>query len=471
MAVSGATLTVQTGSQNSSTLTFGFGANEISNKADLLSALDAVAGVDVTGNATTAGEIGILNADVNDATSNIVIDDSEGGATLTSLGLTADTGDADTSTIEAKNLLTQTLNPLAQGETLDIQVGSAAKLTITFGKGTDEVATIAQLNAKLAELAGGAASADTRGEISITSDKGGDNITVGGSDNALTAFGLTAGETSNLISSESGINTGDKLSIQVGTNQALEITFGTGTNEVNTIDELETKLGNLAGGTATLDSTTGSITIKATNGADGITVTSFDSLGASNDAPAAAFGLSNSTTAVESSTVESAQRASLEKQFNDLLSQINELSEDASFNGVNLLNGDDLNVIFNEDASSKLDIKGVTFNATGLGLSRVASGSFQTDSDINSTLTSLDSAISSLRSQATSFGSNLSVVETRQNFTKTMINTLETGGANLTLADSNEEAANLLALQTRQQLSSTALSLASQSDQNVLRLF
>ena len=69
------------------------------------------------------------------------------------------------------------------------------------------------------------------------------------------------------------------------------------------------------------------------------------------------------------------------------------------------------------------------------------------------------------------FGSNLSVVETRQDFTKNMINVLETGAANLTLADSNEEAANLLALQTRQQLSSTALSLASQSDQQVLRLF
>ncbi len=66
---------------------------------------------------------------------------------------------------------------------------------------------------------------------------------------------------------------------------------------------------------------------------------------------------------------------------------------------------------------------------------------------------------------------NLSIVQIRQDFTKATINTLQTGSAALTLADSNEEGANLLALQTRQQLSTTALSLASQADQNVLRLF
>ncbi|MGE0847768.1 MAG: flagellin, partial [Flavobacteriaceae bacterium] len=93
------------------------------------------------------------------------------------------------------------------------------------------------------------------------------------------------------------------------------------------------------------------------------------------------------------------------------------------------------------------------------------------DADVNAALDELGDAIQSLRTQSSSFGSNLSVVETRQDFTKDLINTLETGAANLTLADTNEEAANLLALQTRQQLSSTALSLASQADQNVLRLF
>lgn len=98
-------------------------------------------------------------------------------------------------------------------------------------------------------------------------------------------------------------------------------------------------------------------------------------------------------------------------------------------------------------------------------------GSFATDQLINETLGQLNDALSALRSQASTFGTNLTVVENRQSFTNSLINTLEEGAGKLTLADTNKEGANLLALQTRQQLSSTSLSFASQADQNVLRLF
>ena len=165
------------------------------------------------------------------------------------------------------------------------------------------------------------------------------------------------------------------------------------------------------------------------------------------------------------------KRAELVDTYNDLLEQIDDLAKDASFNGVNLLGGDSLSVLFNEDGTSKLDITGVTDNAAGLGLTALATTAFDTNASINATLDDLKAGIETLRSQSAKFGSNLSVVETRQDFTKNMISVLQTGAANLTLADTNEEAANVLALQTRQQLSSTALSLASQADQNVLRLF
>lgn len=108
--------------------------------------------------------------------------------------------------------------------------------------------------------------------------------------------------------------------------------------------------------------------------------------------------------------------------------------------------------------------------ATHAGSGFVA-GNFETDAGINTTLTALNGALSTLRSQASTFGTNMTVVENRQNFTTRLINTLEEGAGKLVLADSNEEGANLLALQTRQQLSSTSLSFASQADQNVLRLF
>jgi flagellin-like hook-associated protein FlgL len=177
-------------------------------------------------------------------------------------------------------------------------------------------------------------------------------------------------------------------------------------------------------------------------------------------------------TVAAAGTTASTVRADLATQFNDLLTQIDKLAEDSGYNGVNLLGGSNetLKLTFNEDGSSNIQIKGIDASSTGLGISAV-SGDFTDDDDIQTTLGQLSDALSSLRSQSSRFGSNLSVIQTRQDFTKSMINTLETGAANLTLADTNEEAANLLALQTRQQLSSTALSLASQADQQVLRLF
>lgn len=168
-----------------------------------------------------------------------------------------------------------------------------------------------------------------------------------------------------------------------------------------------------------------------------------------------------------------AERAALAQQFDDLRTQINEIAKDAGYNGKNLLNGDSLEVVFNEktgSAKSKLDIAGVTFDATGLGIA-ASTGSFATEGDITAAQTNLTSALTSLRTQASKFGSNLSTVQTRQDFTQGMIGTLDAGSDQLVVADTNAEAAKLLALNTRQQLSQTALSLASQADQGVLRLF
>ena len=161
----------------------------------------------------------------------------------------------------------------------------------------------------------------------------------------------------------------------------------------------------------------------------------------------------------------------MQSDYNNILSQIDALSGDASYNGINLLNGDNLKVVFNETGTSSLTITGVTFDKAGLGLADITGIGFQSDTDIDAAITKLDSALRSLRTQASKFGSNLTTVQTRQDFTKNLVNTLQTGADNLVLADTNEEGANLLALQTRQQLSTTALSLSAQADQAVLRLF
>jgi flagellin-like hook-associated protein FlgL len=168
--------------------------------------------------------------------------------------------------------------------------------------------------------------------------------------------------------------------------------------------------------------------------------------------------------------VTNATRTSLASQYDAIRTQIDQLTTDSGYNGVNLLNGDNLSVVFNERGTSTQSITGVTFDSAGLGVSAAAHG-FQTDVDVNAALTDLTSALGSLRAQAVSFGSSLSVVQTRQDFTKSMVNTLQTGADNLVLADTNLEGANMLALQTRQSLSTTALSLAAQASQSVLRLF
>jgi flagellin len=198
-----------------------------------------------------------------------------------------------------------------------------------------------------------------------------------------------------------------------------------------------------------------------------------------NTINAASNGLTSITKLVQSAqalvsqaqqTSDTTVRASLSTQFGAIRTQIDQLSADSGFNGINLLGGDSLTVTLNETGSSSVTVTGVTYNSAGLSIS-AAANNWAASGDITAASTELTAALTTLRSQAQTFSTNLSTVQIRQDFTKAMINTLQTGADSLTLADSNEEGANLLALQTRQQLSTTALSLASQASQSVLRLF
>jgi flagellin-like hook-associated protein FlgL len=173
-------------------------------------------------------------------------------------------------------------------------------------------------------------------------------------------------------------------------------------------------------------------------------------------------------------TTDTAVRADLAAQYDALRTQIDQLAGDSGFNGINLLdssNSSDLTLVLNEDGSSTVTIAAVDFTVGGDLAIAAANNSWATVGEIQIASDDLSAALITLRSQAQAFGTNLSTVQIRQEFTKAMINTLQVGADNLTLADSNEEGANLLALQTRQQLSTTALSLASQAAQAVLRLF
>lgn len=161
------------------------------------------------------------------------------------------------------------------------------------------------------------------------------------------------------------------------------------------------------------------------------------------------------------------------KQYNEILDQIDQLAKDSGYKGINLLQGNSLKVVFNEDRSSYLTINGIFADTSdeGLKISRAEDWTNPDNEAIDASISELENAITSLRNMASEFGNNYSIVENRENFTESLINVLEEGSDKLTLADMNEESANMLALQTRQQLAINSLSLASQAAQSVLSLF
>lgn len=173
-------------------------------------------------------------------------------------------------------------------------------------------------------------------------------------------------------------------------------------------------------------------------------------------------------------TGDTSERSLLAVQFNALLVQIDNLANDANFNGTNLIRStpDNLQVDFNEDSTSSITITGLdsTTASTGLDITE-ASNNFGSLTEINFSITQLNSALTELRTNAATLGSNNTVLQTRLDFTANLSTTLQEGAGKLTLADLNEESANLLALQTRQQLGLNSLSLAARSERAVLALF
>ena len=177
-------------------------------------------------------------------------------------------------------------------------------------------------------------------------------------------------------------------------------------------------------------------------------------------------------------------RKTLATQYNSLLTQIDQLASDSSFNGTNLIRGkgdnNNLTINFNPKGNTNLTVTATDETSSGLKLNAITNksagtttagqGNFLLNDDINTTLNSLTAASSQLRTDASTFGSNLSVVQNRQDFSKNLINILDTGSSNLTAADLNQEAANSQALTTRQSLGISALSLANQAQQSILQL-
>jgi flagellin len=205
----------------------------------------------------------------------------------------------------------------------------------------------------------------------------------------------------------------------------------------------------------------------------------FNFSGVTGGTPSTAGSTQTQTTLVTGSATVGAQRNAAATSFREVLNQVRNTALDSSYNGTNLLNGDALTTYFNENQTTSLSTRGNRTDAAALGLRQdnfaSASGdsiyNFQSDREIQSALTKIRTAKESVVAQQSSYATNFNILQNRDDYTKSLVNNLEAGADTLTLADINEEGAKLTSLQTRQQMSVIALSLANQSDQAILRLF
>ena len=437
-------------------------------------ALQATSGYSTKSQATTAAITGATASNLlgpggaptdRTVTGTAVNNDNTGtAAPITTATKLAGTAGASSDNLASNISASDTI--VVNGKTISFNsgsgtTGSAAAGTLSIDVTTGDVGDILDAIDAITGNASGT-STITGGAISIHTGTA-EDLVISGS--ALTKLGLTANTYTRTAGAPAALE-GKTLTIGAtdgGT--ATSITFGAG--GVQTLDQLNTALAanNL---TASIDSA-GALTFTTTNDHASATIGAFG--GTAVAAGAGLFGASVTVNApVEDANAQNT-RANLINQYNAVIDQIRTTAQDASFNGVNLLNGDQLKLVFNETGKSTLNITGVTFDPAGLGLASLTKGTdFVDNAATNKVLASLNDASSTLRSQASALGSNLSIVQIRQDFSKNLINVLQTGSSNLTLADTNEEAANSQALATRQSIAVSALALANQSQQSVLKL-
>jgi flagellin-like hook-associated protein FlgL len=402
----------------------------------------------------------------NTVTGSAILNDNSTPAAITAATQLVGTSGASSNDLAAAITTGSVLT--VDGKTITFSTATTATSTdssgnVTIGTGAGSTATVQTVLSAIDGITGAAtASVVTAGKLVLSTGTA-QNLVVSGSGNVLTALGLTAGTTNVTPPALSGKTLTIGATVTGGT--ATSLTFGTGAGQVSTLNQLNTAL---AGNDlqASIDSS-GNLTITTSNNAASSTI---GTIGGTAAASGAAF---NGLTAAAPVSDPNSQaiRSSLVAQYNQVLAQIDTTSQDSSFNGINLLNGDTLNLTFDETGASKLAIQGFVFNDAGLGLSNLTAGvDFLDSNSANSILKQLNQASTTLRTAASSLGSNLSIVEIRQDFNKNLINVLQTGASNLTVADPNQEAANSQALSTRQSIAVSALALANQSQQSVLQL-
>lgn len=155
-------------------------------------------------------------------------------------------------------------------------------------------------------------------------------------------------------------------------------------------------------------------------------------------------------------------------RYNRILSYYNDLIGTNSYLGKNLLYDDSMTVKFSTSSNNKLEIDGRNIRSEKMGINQAEWTSAE---DIEQSMSEIQNALSDLRQQGREFSNFHSIITNRDHFMSTLSTILTEGADKLTLADINEESANILALSSRQLLAANSLSLAAQSSRSILKLF
>jgi hypothetical protein len=456
-------LTFQLGSGSTVTATFNTvaanGTNTFNNQATLISVLNGGAGVsgNFTGQAVAASDgSGGVTLTSNDLVNNFA---AVGG---TAIGAGVPGIDVSNTNLSKGSAIT--VNNGSSNVSFYYVAGNASNAADTF---TSAANLASAINASALGSAPSAVTATAPGGDLQLVGANGTSITVGGTIGSALGFNSSPTTTqaydNNYNAQLAALTPGSTLTVQVGANAAHTLTFGTGSGQVSTQAELNTALSAFTDVSAGLNASndlklTGTSTDSITIGGTPSSVT--------------ALGLTlGETTPTATVVTASATRATLQNNYNGLLTQMNQLAADSGYNGVNLLNESNLTLNFNASGTSTLTINGVNDTYTGLGLSALNSSEFQDNNSINNVVDNINAAIANVQGQTETFGTNSGVITTRQSFETNMINTLQTGASSLVAADQNAESADLLTEQTQQQLEVSALSIANEANQSVLKLF
>lgn len=394
------------------------------------------------------------------------------GAVTLSVGSTISAGTTDTVNITVTATMAAGTTVLVDGITLTATAGVAGVNEFRVTSATDTVASTATAILNAINLATNgfsdtfSASAVSSGVIKITQyDTAGDPTAMVANDVTVSAGAtdaLSAGtDGSTIVVGGVTLEATYSEALAAASNYTLfyveATTAATATNLATALSTNATLLA--AGYSATAD--------------DGVVSLQLETAGVPTDVTTAS--VTGTLTGITEADIPraSTELASLQTQYNTMRTQMTELAEDAGYKGKNLLSATALlRSVTVEFEGADLTVTG--FNATAAGLNITESTWITTPLDstkIAADVDKLDAALVTMRQESSKLSGNLSIITVRQDFSTNMINTLTEGSDKLTLADSNEEGANMLMLQTRQSLSTTALSLSAQAAQSVLQLF